>query len=280
MKLLPLLLLVIAALGEASKLAGPYQTAFFYFAYRMEVSLKGYGNTEIAPGCETNGGPCEIDDFVKQIQARVPLRPPFSGTLGLGDKPSVQEVVDALQKANYSPDLNQANLLRSWPPQTPGTFEKVWTRINAVVQESREALQVKGMDPDNGDDDMKKLKECIEGVIDARSEEQATNMLKFFRSEVVKRLKIQDLDVPTVKKTGKNYDLIDVDQLITNLEAAGGLSIKQEVFIKDFVGNYNSGKFDKMGAKGASSHFRAIAKAKDIRENLSKPLAALMPSTT
>ncbi|OAQ77755.1 exocyst complex component sec5 domain-containing protein [Purpureocillium lilacinum] len=280
MKLLSVLLLAMAAAVEASKLAGPYQTAFFYFAYRMEVSLKGHGKTEIAPGCKTNGGVCNIDDFVKHIQAHVPNRPPFTGTLGLGDKPSVKEVVDALQKANYSPDLNQANLLKSWPPNTPGTFDKVWTRVSAVVQESREELQKKGLDPDNGDDDMKKLKECIQGVIDGRREEQAGNMLKFFKAEAVKRLKVQESDVPTIKETGKNYDKIDTGKLVTNLKAAGNLPVKKEAFITDFVKDYNSGKFDKTGAKGASGHFKTIVKAKDIGNDLGTKLAALTPCTT
>ena len=47
MKLLSVLLLAMAAAVEASKLAGPYQTAFFYFAYRMEVSLKGHNRKSV-----------------------------------------------------------------------------------------------------------------------------------------------------------------------------------------------------------------------------------------
>ncbi|KAJ6437379.1 arylsulfotransferase protein [Purpureocillium lavendulum] len=279
MKVLSFLLLAIVATVHASELAGPYQTAFFYFAYRMEVALKGHGNTEIAPTCKTNGGVCNIDDFVKHIQQKVPNRPPFTGTLGLGDNPTVKEVVDALKTAKYSPDLNQPNLLKSWPANTPGTFDKVWTRVNDVVKESREELQKKGIDPDDNED-MKKLKTCMQGIVDGRREEQAKNIIKFFKGEAVKRLKIQESDVPTIKEDGKNYDKIDTAKLISNLKQAGNLPIKKETFITDFVKDYNSGKFDKQGAKGASGHYKTLVKAKDIANDLTTKLTALVCGTT
>ncbi|KAL1985215.1 hypothetical protein VTN96DRAFT_8131 [Rasamsonia emersonii] len=273
MKLQLLCLFSLVSSVLASKGAGPYQTVFFWYAYRMEIEAFGEA-TVIAPKCPS---PCDFDTFIKYIQKEPKLdrkgRPignitPFTGSTGIGNnlEPDVETAVDKLNAVGYQ-SVNSVNKL------LPGTFPNddrapgLPLILDPMVQRIQEARQKLGNNA-KAASILSKLQECMAGVSSARKQENAKNIIDAFNKEKDKRKYTFETKTMTKEsKDGTKYTALDTEQMLADNQNA-----KENVkkFIQNFVTDYNSGKIQ--GANNPKGHFIAIEACEQVRNTLESPL--------
>lgn len=257
---------VLASLG-----AGPYQTVFFWYAYRLGIEAFGE-DSKIAPGCKN----CNFDEFIKYIQKKPTLNrkgqpvggiTPFTGSTGIGDnlEPDVETAVSKLNAAGYQCVTSVHNLLPDVFPnddRAPG----LGAILDPIMQHIQEARQKLG-DNAKATSIVSKLQQCMAAATSARKQENAKGIIDAFEKEYkARQYKFKIFYTEKTSKDGTKYQALDTDRMLAENPDAKP-NVKK--FIQEFVTSFTSGN---KGGNNAKGHFLAIQACEEAANTLGSPL--------
>ncbi len=207
---------VLASLG-----AGPYQTVFVWYAYRLEVLQYGPMNTLTGAGCigSVPSGGCYFDEFIKWIQRTGPNSPAWRGSTGIGTNltPDTEDAVTKLIVGGYPSNFDPSKLLphsyvRGQSPSLTEMFNVVMENIAAT----RQAMKAAGTDETNSVV-LEEMRRAMIGTTEARRAEQFGNQIDAFVALCkTNKCTFNIITKMHTAQDGEQYPELDTDKMIAS----------------------------------------------------------------
>jgi hypothetical protein len=282
----PILLVFLAVVATANKLAGKYQALFFYHIYRLDVDAYGLENCHMAPGCRKNNGVCDLEAFMRYISAIKenvvldskgdPIKNPETGKFEYVMNPDFDEVdwgnIDEgdeklenfsteIDKSGFQGSVYNEKIFKDWG-STQNSFNNVMSKAEEITTNAISQIRADGREPDK--DRTQRLLTALKTHANARRCDQAQVVTQKFVDFMTNKGKGYTVALTTINEPPiPQYDRIDVDQTILDNQGKAGFNSKLEQTVRDFVGKENK-------SKDSLKHVNPIKKALSVYNNLAQ----------
>jgi hypothetical protein len=205
----------------ASQGAGPYQTVFVWYAYRLEVLQYGPLSTLTGTGCvgTVPGGGCYFDEFIRWIQRTGRKSQAWTGSTGIGTNltPDTEDAVTKLIVEGYPSNIDPSKLLphtyvSGKPPSLTAMFNVVMENIAAT----RQAMKVAGTDETHSVE-LEEMRRAMIGTTEARRAEQFGTQIDEFVALCQKnKCTFNIITKMHTAPDGERYPELDTDKMIAS----------------------------------------------------------------
>ncbi|KAJ5638945.1 uncharacterized protein N7484_006807 [Penicillium longicatenatum] len=175
----------LAPYVAASKGAGPYQTMYMWYAYRMDIEAFGARPEMIAPNCfgSVPDGTCYLDEFIKHLQRDGHELPEGQDTTaGKYFYPDAVDMADEIGKLQVSDGKGGTkDFIPNQDPEKilPGAFTEPNPRIADVMSKITDKMQAarRHLGDDAVKDGLAEARNAIQGAHEGRLAENGQEFI-------------------------------------------------------------------------------------------------------